>query len=273
MQSRLPCSAPCKRSIFIHARSPTLHNFMLTTRAMHSLLVAAIPFPVWTDQRRMLRIDITGDTNCVEFLLLQRPALEDALRQLFLLGCLDEDGALLPLGRRLAKLPLEPALGRLLVAADELGCLQDALSLCSMLSAESIFSGNKSVARHSQNALLYSLFWGSISQLVFVVHCVLICYYLMKIKSKKVLSARSRSCGQGVPCVRSDFMPLKEWTTLHARIRHTYYANKPCLSQSMSPHSWSSDRWVLSSIAPMLRRFAQSLSLLWKQGSRAIGAG
>ena len=74
---------------------------------------------------------------------LQRGALEDALRQLFILDCLDHDGNITPLGQRLAKLPLEPPLGRMLLAAAELGCLEQALSLCALLSAESVFLGNR----------------------------------------------------------------------------------------------------------------------------------
>ena len=76
---------------------------------------------------------------------LQRPALEDALRQLYILDCLDADGRITALGRRLAKLPLDPSLGRVLAAAAEMGCLDQALSLCAMLTAESIFLGSRRV--------------------------------------------------------------------------------------------------------------------------------
>ena len=72
-------------------------------------------------------------------------ALEDALRQLYILGCLDADGAILALGRRLAKLPLDPGLGRVLVAAAETGCLKAAFSVCAMLTAESVFMGSRFV--------------------------------------------------------------------------------------------------------------------------------
>lgn len=75
---------------------------------------------------------------------MQRASLEDALRQLYFIGCLDEDGKILPMGRRLAKLPLDPSLGRVLAAAAESGCLEDALTISAMLSAESVFAGNRS---------------------------------------------------------------------------------------------------------------------------------
>lgn len=74
---------------------------------------------------------------------LQREAMENALRQLFILGCTELAGAITELGRRLARLPLDPGLGRLLVAAAQLGCLEQACTICAMLSADSIFLGSR----------------------------------------------------------------------------------------------------------------------------------
>lgn len=45
--------------------------------------------------------------------------LEDALRQLFVLDAIDEDGHITPLGKKMAKFPLDPSLSRALVAAAE----------------------------------------------------------------------------------------------------------------------------------------------------------
>ncbi len=73
----------------------------------------------------------------------QRGALEDALRQLYLLDALDDDGRVTGLGRAMSALPLEPSLARSLLAAAELGCLPDALTVAAMLSAESVFVGNR----------------------------------------------------------------------------------------------------------------------------------
>lgn len=69
--------------------------------------------------------------------------MEDALRQLYVLDCLDEDGGITPLGERMARLPLDPSLARVLAAAAELGCLDEALSVCAMLSSDSVFAGNR----------------------------------------------------------------------------------------------------------------------------------
>ena len=74
---------------------------------------------------------------------MQRAALEDALRQLYILGGIDMDGHITEMGRRMAALPVEPSVARTLIAATELHCLPDALTVAAMLSAETIFSGNR----------------------------------------------------------------------------------------------------------------------------------
>ncbi len=76
---------------------------------------------------------------------LQREALENALKQLWVLDALDIDGGITPLGRQMVSLPLEPSLARALIAATQLGCLSQATTVAAMLSAESIFQGNRSV--------------------------------------------------------------------------------------------------------------------------------
>ena len=74
---------------------------------------------------------------------LQREALEGALRQLWVLDALDANGGITPLGRQMVSLPLEPNLARALIAATQLGCLRQATSVAAMLSADTIFQGNR----------------------------------------------------------------------------------------------------------------------------------
>jgi ATP-dependent RNA helicase DHX8/PRP22 len=66
----------------------------------------------------------------------ERAQLEAALRQLYVIGALDAGGAVTRLGRALARLPLEPALGAALLAARARGCLPAALTVAAMLSVE-----------------------------------------------------------------------------------------------------------------------------------------
>ena len=70
-----------------------------------------------------------------------RPAMEDALRQLCVLDGIDGNGAITDVGRAMARLPLDPSLARVLLAASSLDCLEDALTVAAMLSADTIFVG------------------------------------------------------------------------------------------------------------------------------------
>ncbi|KAK4488774.1 hypothetical protein RD792_004561 [Penstemon davidsonii] len=79
------------------------------------------------------------DIDILNFDFLDPPSsesLEDALKQLYIIDAIDEDGSITNLGRTMAELPLEPSLSRTLLEANECGCLSQALTVAAMLSAE-----------------------------------------------------------------------------------------------------------------------------------------
>ncbi|WOK97415.1 putative pre-mRNA-splicing factor ATP-dependent RNA helicase DEAH4 [Canna indica] len=80
-----------------------------------------------------------SDIDILKFDFLDPPSresLEDALRQLYLIDAIDENGEITDIGKSMAELPLEPSLARTLLEANELGCLSQALTVTAMLSAE-----------------------------------------------------------------------------------------------------------------------------------------
>lgn len=79
------------------------------------------------------------DIDILKFDFLDAPSsesLEDALKQLYLIDAIDENGAITNIGRTMSELPLEPSLSRTLIEANESGCLSQALTVVAMLSAE-----------------------------------------------------------------------------------------------------------------------------------------
>jgi ATP-dependent RNA helicase DHR2 len=106
-----------------------------------------------TNTPEILRCDLTqallnmkarGVDDIVRFPFLTRPpreALEKALLQLLNIDALQDDGSISDVGLHLAKLPLSPTLGRVLLAASENGydCLLDVIDIISCLSVENIF--------------------------------------------------------------------------------------------------------------------------------------
>ncbi|KAJ7514129.1 hypothetical protein O6H91_23G029200 [Diphasiastrum complanatum] len=96
------------------------------------------------------------DLDVLDFDFLDQPSrelLEDALRQLHIIEGIDNDGNITNLGKQMAELPLEPSLARALLAAEEMGCLSQALTVAGMLSCESIFHHNPSKTRTTKQKI------------------------------------------------------------------------------------------------------------------------
>ncbi len=75
-----------------------------------------------------------GAVETFPFLEPPRPeAIRDGYKTLHELGAIDQIGELTQLGRRLAKLPVDPRIGRIICTAEEYGCLSDALIIASVL--------------------------------------------------------------------------------------------------------------------------------------------
>ena len=75
----------------------------------------------------------------VDFPFLEPPTprqVEDGYRQLFELGAIDDSRNLTPMGHELARLPVDPRIGRLLVASREFHCLSEMVILAAALSIQ-----------------------------------------------------------------------------------------------------------------------------------------
>ncbi len=87
----------------------------------------------------ILRMKSLGLGDITEFPFVEPPAprmIEDGYRQLFELGAVDVMKNLTPLGRQLAKFPVDPAIARMLVAAHDGGVLHDVLIIAAALSVQ-----------------------------------------------------------------------------------------------------------------------------------------
>ncbi|XP_035826324.1 pre-mRNA-splicing factor ATP-dependent RNA helicase PRP16 [Aplysia californica] len=63
----------------------------------------------------------------------------NSMYQLWILGALDNTGALTALGRNMVEFPLDPALSKLIIVSVDMGCSADCLTIVSMLSVPAIF--------------------------------------------------------------------------------------------------------------------------------------
>jgi ATP-dependent helicase HrpA len=92
----------------------------------------------------LLRMADLGIGNARQFPFLQHPApaaIAAGYRQLRFLGAFDKKGNLTPLGRRMARLPLDPAVARMLLHANKNGAFHDAAVIASALSVGELWAG------------------------------------------------------------------------------------------------------------------------------------
>lgn len=88
----------------------------------------------------VLMLKSLGINDIIHFDYLDPPSSEAliiALEQLYALGALNHMGELTRLGRRMAEFPLDPMMSRALLASEKYGCVEELLTICSMLSVNS----------------------------------------------------------------------------------------------------------------------------------------
>jgi ATP-dependent RNA helicase DHR2 len=103
----------------------------------------------------VLTMKAHGITDVINFPFLDSPpheTLEKALWQLFSLSALSDAGEISELGSRMARLPLTPALSRVLLAAadKEADCLNEVIDIISCLSVENLFLNPASEERREE---------------------------------------------------------------------------------------------------------------------------
>ncbi|KAJ1959883.1 DEAH-box ATP-dependent RNA helicase prp22 [Dispira parvispora] len=90
----------------------------------------------------VLTLKAMGINDLLHFDFMDPPPVQTmltALEQLYSLNALDDEGLLTRLGRRMAELPLDPALAKMLLISVDLRCSEEILTVVSMLSIPNIF--------------------------------------------------------------------------------------------------------------------------------------
>ncbi|KAK9484187.1 P-loop containing nucleoside triphosphate hydrolase protein [Lipomyces starkeyi] len=91
----------------------------------------------------ILQLKSLGIENIAKLDMVTPPPVElvvNALEMLFSLGALDQYGKLTPaLGERMAELPLDPMLSKVLLASQNFGCMNEILKIAAMMSVENVF--------------------------------------------------------------------------------------------------------------------------------------
>lgn len=107
------------------------------------LLITTVPEIQRTNLAHVvLLLKSLGVVDLLQFHFMDPPPEDNILNsmyQLWILGALDNTGALTPLGRNMVEFPLDPALSKLIIISVDMGCSADCLTIVSMLSVPAIF--------------------------------------------------------------------------------------------------------------------------------------
>ncbi|BFZ12702.1 hypothetical protein BsWGS_15741 [Bradybaena similaris] len=107
------------------------------------LLVTTVPEIQRTNLANVvLLLKSLGVQDLLQFHFMDPPPEDNILNsmyQLWILGALDNTGALTSLGRNMVEFPLDPALSKMLIVSVDMGCSADVLTIVSMLSVPAIF--------------------------------------------------------------------------------------------------------------------------------------
>lgn len=90
----------------------------------------------------VLSLKAMGINDLLTFDFMDRPpsqSLITAMQTLYALGALDDEGLLTQLGKKMSEFPLEPQLSKMLLTAVDLSCIDEAITIVAMLSANNIF--------------------------------------------------------------------------------------------------------------------------------------
>ncbi len=131
---------------------------LYTEHAFHSdMPVRTVPEMQRSDLGgAVLQLKALGVDDVLHFDFLSPPPPElmaRALELLYAAGALDEHCRLTaPLGTLMVEFPVDPRLARMLVAAGEMRCMEEALSIAAMLSVQSVFLSPRSGYRSAEKA-------------------------------------------------------------------------------------------------------------------------
>ncbi|MCM8594749.1 ATP-dependent RNA helicase HrpA [Accumulibacter sp.] len=138
-------------------------------------------------------------------------AISDAYQALLELGAIDREHALTPLGQELARMPLDPRLGRMIVAARDAGCLREVLVITAALAVQD--PRERPQERQGTADAAHRRFLDERSE--FVGWVKLWDWYQAEIEN-------GRSRRKLAECCRENFLSpvrMREWRDIHGQLR------------------------------------------------------
>lgn len=121
----------------------TCWRLFTETAFRQEMLLATVPEIQRTNlSNTVLLLKSLNIDDLLSFDFMDPPPQENishSMYQLWVLGALDNTGALTPVGRQMSEFPLDPPLARMLLAGAAMGCANEVLTVVAMLSVPSVF--------------------------------------------------------------------------------------------------------------------------------------
>jgi ATP-dependent helicase HrpA len=136
--------------------------------------------------------------------------ISDGYRTLEELGAIDAEGGLTPLGRQLARLPVDPRIGRMLLAAGEHQCLREVLIIAAALSVQD--PRERPLDKQQSADEIHATFAHPDSDFLTFLNL-----WAFLEKERKALSRKKFQ-----KCCRQHFLSwsrVQEWRDIHAQLR------------------------------------------------------
>jgi ATP-dependent RNA helicase HrpA len=137
--------------------------------------------------------------------------INDGMRVLQEVNALDKQDKLTPLGRKLARFPLDPRYARILIAADDYNCLNEILIIISALSIQS--PRERPMDKQQKADQAHEQFNHEDSDFLWFVN--LWAFYHKQIKKLSQNKLR-KLCQQNF----LSYMRMREWQDIHRQLRH-----------------------------------------------------
>lgn len=152
-----------------------------------------------------------GDPSQFPFVDPPKPShLREGFRTLFELNALDEKGGLTPLGRRLADLPVDPRIGRMVLAGEQENCMTEVLVIASALSVQDLRLRPADEAARADEA--HRVFADPDSDFLWFLKC----WNFLQEQHRKLSNRQFRRC-----CRQSylSYLRYREWADVHRQLK------------------------------------------------------
>ncbi|XP_063926272.1 pre-mRNA-splicing factor ATP-dependent RNA helicase PRP16-like isoform X1 [Zophobas morio] len=134
----------------------TAFRLFTATQYANELLPGTVPEIQRTNLSNVvLLLKSLGVDNLLDFAFMDPPPQENILNsmhQLWVLGALDNTGALTELGRKMVDFPVDPSLSKMIIVSETLHCAAEVITIVAMLSVPTVFYRPKGREEESDSA-------------------------------------------------------------------------------------------------------------------------